>query len=73
MKPFERYLQLKKIADEKNVESSALNQYLHIAQVMNVEGESYSRHKKHMNEWLKNIENDILKQIKESDNHGNDK
>lgn len=67
MKPFERYSQLKKMADEKNIESSALTQYLHIVQVMNVEEESYSRHKKHMNEWLKNIENDILRQIKESE------
>lgn len=67
MKQFERYSQLKKMADEKNIESSALTQYLHIVQVMNVEEESYSRHKKHMNEWLKNIENDILRQIKESE------
>lgn len=68
MSSMKRYLELKKECENKGVDSSALSQYLHISQVMEIEEKSYRKHRKEMNDWLHNIEKTIQEEIRRQEN-----
>lgn len=67
---FERYRELCKIVEAREIHEyvPGLSQLLHLSQGMQIAEESYAAYRCKMNDWLNNIERDVISNIERMSN-----
>lgn len=67
---FERYRELCRIVEDRGITDyiPGLSQLLHLSQGMQIAEESYVAYRRKMNDWLNNIERDVISNIERMSN-----